>query len=517
MELLRAVVLLSLALLANGRDTDLSRDSFPKGFVFGTASSAYQVEGNSLKYGRGPCIWDTFLKFPGATPDNATANVTVDEYHRYMDDVDSMVRVGFDAYRFSISWSRIFRNGIGRFNKDGVDYYHRLIDYMLANNITPYVVLYHYDLPEVLNNQYNGWLSPKVVPDFMAFADFCFKTYGNRVKNWFTINEPRMMAWHGYGDGFFAPGRCTGCRFGGNSATEPYIAGHHLILAHAAAVQVYRDKYQRRQNGTIGILLDFVWYEPLTYTVEDEYATHRAREFTLGWYMHPITFGHYPETMRKLVGSRLPNFTAEQSKLVQGSADIIGVNHYTTYYVRHHENLTHMSYATDWQAELLFERNGVPIGRQVTILKSHHQRNKGWARICDSCMNTLHSGVLEVAVRGALGVLQGGDAREEQVQGPLDPHRREWDRPVGQRHATHALYDTFRIDYFDQYLHELKRAIADGARVTGYFAWSLLDNFEWRMGFTSKFGLVYVDRKTFTRYPKDSTRWFRKVIKSEEY
>ena len=122
-----------------------------------------------------------------------------------------------------------------------------------------------------------------------------------------------------------------------------------------------------------------------------------------------------------------------------------------------------------------------------------------------------------MAVRGALGVLQGGDAREEQVQGPLDPHRREWDRPVGQRHATHALYDTFRIDYFDQYLHELKRAIADGARVTGYFAWSLLDNFEWRMGFTSKFGLVYVDRKTFTRYPKDSTRWFRKVIKSEEY
>nr|BAK08154.1 predicted protein [Hordeum vulgare subsp. vulgare] len=283
MELLRALVLLSLALLANGRDTDLSRDSFPKGFVFGTASSAYQVEGNALKYGRGPCIWDTFLKFPGATPDNATANVTVDEYHRYMDDVDNMVRVGFDAYRFSISWSRIFPSGIGRINKDGVNYYHRLIDYMLANNITPYVVLYHYDLPEVLNNQYNGWLSPRVVPDFAAFADFCFKTYGDRVKNWFTINEPRMMAWHGYGDGFFAPGRCTGCRFGGNSATEPYIAGHHLILAHAAAVKVYRDKYQPAQKGTIGILLDFVWYEPLTYTEEDEYAAHRAREFTLGW------------------------------------------------------------------------------------------------------------------------------------------------------------------------------------------------------------------------------------------
>uniref|UniRef100_N1QU62 Beta-glucosidase 44 n=1 Tax=Aegilops tauschii TaxID=37682 RepID=N1QU62_AEGTA len=370
MELLRAVVLLSLALLANGRDTDLSRDSFPKGFVFGTASSAYQVEGNSLKYGRGPCIWDTFLKFPGATPDNATANVTVDEYHRYMDDVDSMVRVGFDAYRFSISWSRIFPNGIGRFNKDGVDYYHRLIDYMLANNITPYVVLYHYDLPEVLNNQYNGWLSPKVV------------------------------------------------------------------------------------------------------------------------YMHPITFGHYPETMRKLVGSRLPNFTAEQSKLVQGSADIIGVNHYTTYYVRHHENLTHMSYATDWQAELLFERNGVPIGRQA-FSKWLYVVPWGFYKAVMHVKNKFRDPLILI---GENGIDQSGSDT-----------------------LPHALYDTFRIDYFDQYLHELKRAIADGARVTGYFAWSLLDNFEWRMGFTSKFGLVYVDRKTFTRYPKDSTRWFRKVIKSEEY
>uniref|UniRef100_A0A453HGS8 Uncharacterized protein n=1 Tax=Aegilops tauschii subsp. strangulata TaxID=200361 RepID=A0A453HGS8_AEGTS len=231
--------------------------------------------------------------------------------------------------------------------------------------------------------------------------------------------------------------------------------------ARRRAVKVYRDKYQRRQNGTIGILLDFVWYEPLTYTVEDEYAAHRAREFTLGWYMHPITFGHYPETMRKLVGSRLPNFTAEQSKLVQGSADIIGVNHYTTYYVRHHA-FSKWLYVVPW-------------GFYKAVM---HVKNK---------------------FRDPL-ILIGENGIDQSGSDTLP----------------HALYDTFRIDYFDQYLHELKRAIADGARVTGYFAWSLLDNFEWRMGFTSKFGLVYVDRKTFTRYPKDSTRWFRKVIKSEE-
>ncbi|XP_051222544.1 beta-glucosidase 38 [Lolium perenne] len=490
MELLRALVFLSMAaLVAHGRDTDLSRDSFPKDFVFGTASSAYQVEGNALKYGRGPCIWDTFLKFPGATPDNATANVTVDEYHRYMDDVDNMVRVGFDAYRFSISWSRIFPSGIGRYNKDGVDYYHRLIDYMLANKITPYVVLYHYDLPEVLNNQYNGWLSPRVVPDFAAFADFCFKTYGDRVKNWFTINEPRMMASHGYGDGFFAPGRCSGCRFGGNSATEPYIAGHHLLLAHAAAVKIYRDKYIHAQQGKIGILLDFVWYEPLTYTTEDEFAAHRAREFTLGWFMHPITYGHYPETMQKFVGERLPNFTEEQSRLVQGSADVVGINHYTTYYVKNYENLTHMSYANDWHAQLVYERNGVPIGKQA------HSK---WLYVVPW---GFYKAVIHV---------------KDKYRNPLMIIGENGIDQSGSDTLPHALYDNFRIDYFDQYLHELKRATDDGARVTGYFAWSLLDNFEWRMGFTSKFGIVYVDRKTFTRYPKDSTRWFRKVIKRDE-
>ncbi|GJN12856.1 hypothetical protein PR202_ga31171 [Eleusine coracana subsp. coracana] len=164
--LLHGLLGLSMALSVHGKvgeNTNLTRESFPPGFVFGTASSAYQVEGNANKYGRGPCIWDTFLMHPGTTPDNATANVTVDEYHRYMDDVDNMVRVGFDAYRFSISWSRIFPSGVGKINKDGVDYYHRLIDYMLANKITPYVVLHHFDLPQVLQDQYNGWLSPRIV------------------------------------------------------------------------------------------------------------------------------------------------------------------------------------------------------------------------------------------------------------------------------------------------------------------------------------------------------------------
>ncbi|XP_062202826.1 beta-glucosidase 38-like isoform X2 [Phragmites australis] len=404
--LLHGLLVLSLALGAHGKageNTNLTRESFPPGFVFGTASSAYQVEGNALKYGRGPCIWDTFLKYPGATPDNATANVTVDEYHRYM-------------------------------------------------------------------------------------VYFCFKTYGDRVKNWFTINEPRMMAVHGYGDGFFAPGRCTGCRFGGNSATEPYIAGHHLLLSHAAAVKIYREKYQVKQKGKIGILLDFVWYESLTKSIEDEFAAHRARMFTLGWFLHPITYGHYPETMEKIVMGRLPNFTYEQATMVKGSADYIGINHYTTYYASNYINETQKSYRNDWNVKLSYERDGVPIGKKAY---SDWLYVVPWG-IYKAVMWTKEKFNNPVIIIGENGIDQPGD---ETLPG--------------------ALYDTFRIDYFEKYLHELKCAVNDGANVTGYFAWSLLDNFEWRLGFTSKFGIVYVDRQTFNRYPKDSTRWFRKVIKNE--
>ncbi|GJN32332.1 hypothetical protein PR202_gb20832 [Eleusine coracana subsp. coracana] len=370
--LLHGLLGLSMALSVHGKvgeNTNLTRESFPPGFVFGTASSAYQVEGNANKYGRGPCIWDTFLMHPGTTPDNATANVTVDEYHRYMDDVDNMVRVGFDAYRFSISWSRIF---------------------------------------------------------------------------------PREIL---------------------------------------KSLQISASKRTAQQKGKIGILLDFVWYEALTDSIEDGFAAHRARMFTLGWFLHPITYGHYPETMEKIVQGRLPNFTFEQSEMVKGSADYIGINHYTTYYASHYINDTEKSYRNDWNVKLSYSRNGVPIGKKAY---SDWLYVVPWG-IYKAVMWTKEKFNNPVIIIGENGVDQPGN---ETLPG--------------------ALYDTFRIDYFEKYLHELKCALNDGANVIGYFAWSLLDTFEWRLGFTSKFGLVYVDRQTFTRYPKDSARWFRKVIKKED-
>ncbi|ERM98131.1 hypothetical protein AMTR_s00095p00054570, partial [Amborella trichopoda] len=169
----------------------LSRESFPPGFVFGTATSAYQVEGAADKDGRGPSIWDVFIRKPGVVADNGTGEVSVDEYHRYKEDVDIMADMNMDAYRFSISWSRIFPEGVGRVNQKGVDYYNRLIDYLLERGVTPYANLYHYDLPEALEESYNGLLNRRVVDDFADYAEFCFKTFGDRVKNWMTFNEPK--------------------------------------------------------------------------------------------------------------------------------------------------------------------------------------------------------------------------------------------------------------------------------------------------------------------------------------
>ncbi|XP_010906974.2 beta-glucosidase 1 [Elaeis guineensis] len=466
----------------------LSRAAFPAGFVFGTAASAYQVEGMALKDGRGPCIWDVFVKIPGNIANNATADVSVDEYHRYKEDVDIMKKMNFDGYRFSISWSRIFPNGVGKVNWKGVAYYNRLIDYMLKQGITPYANLYHYDLPQALEVQYNGLLSAKIVEAYADYADFCFKTFGDRVKNWFTFNEPRVVAALGYDDGMFAPGRCTNCSAGGNSATEPYIVAHNLILSHAAAVKRYRDKYQATQKGRIGILLDFVWYEPLTNSEADQAAAQRARDFHLGWFLHPIVYGEYPKTLQDIVKDRLPKFTVEEIKMVKGSIDYVGINHYTSYYMYDPhlpEPQKPTRYANDWNCGFAFERNGVPIGPRAYSY---------WLYIVPWGMYKAVTYVKEQYGNPTVILSENG-----------------MDDP-GNVTLPNGLHDTTRINYYKSYITELKKAIDDGANVIGYFAWSLLDNFEWKLGYTSRFGLVYVDYRNLKRYPKMSAYWFGQML-----
>ncbi|KAF3431836.1 hypothetical protein FNV43_RR26572 [Rhamnella rubrinervis] len=470
----------------------LSRDSFPGGFVFGTAASAYQVEGMANKAGRGPSIWDAFMRKPGFTADNSTADVAIDQYHRYPEDIDLMKKMNFDAYRFSISWSRIFPEGTGRVNWEGVAYYNRLINYMLKKGITPYANLYHYDLPEALEKKYLGLLNEQVIKDYADYADFCFKQFGDRVKNWMTFNEPRVVADAAYNSGFFPPERCSypfGNCTAGNSATEPYIVAHNMILSHAAAVQRYREKYQKAQNGRIGILLDFVWFEPLTRGKLDNYAAQRARDFNVGWYIHPLTYGEYPRTMQEIVGDRLPKFTENQVKMVKDSYDFVGINQYTTVYISDpHYNgpQEYLSESNDWHAQIKYHKNGVLIGPKA---------NSNWLYVVPWGM---YKALMYIKERyGNPTVILSENGRD-------DP---------GNVTASVGVHDTARVDYYRSYLIQLKKAIDDGANVAGYFAWSMLDNFEWRSGFTCRFGLVYIDFKNnLARYPKMSAYWFKKLL-----
>lgn len=303
-------------------------------FLWGAATAAYQIEGAVKEDGRGPSVWDSFSAIPGKISHGNTGEVADDSYHLYEQDISLLKQLGVNAYRFSISWSRILPHGIGKVNPLGIAHYNRLIDRLIEENIEPLVTLYHWDLPDALEKLDGGLLSPNFEQHFVEYADICFKEFGNRVKRWITINEPWTVAFMGYGAGVFAPGRCSDrskCAEG-DSSRESYIAAHNMLNAHAAAVELYRNKYQSNQKGVVGITVNQDWAEPLKQTPEDIAAAERRVEFQLGWFTDPIYFGDYPSSMKYLVGNRLPQFTEKEKRRIRGSIDFLGLNHYSTKY-----------------------------------------------------------------------------------------------------------------------------------------------------------------------------------------
>ncbi|CAL5016410.1 unnamed protein product [Urochloa decumbens] len=502
-RLLLAVVLVAVASGAYaGYDAagtpPISRRSFPKGFVFGTSSSSYQYEGGAKEGGKGQSIWDTFThQHPEKIADRSNGDVAVDSYHLYKEDVQLMKDMGMDAYRFSISWTRILPNGSlsGGVNREGVNYYNNLINELLSKGVQPYVTIFHWDSPQVLEDKYGGFLSHNIVNDFKDYAEVCFKEFGDRVKHWITINQPFTFASGGYASGTKAPGRCSPWEQGkcsvGDSGTEPYLVGHHELLAHAETVRLYKEKYQATQKGKIGITLVSHWFLPFSRSKSSNDAAKRAVDFMFGWFMDPLIRGDYPASMKGLVGNRLPKFTKEQSDLVKGSFDFIGLNYYTTNYADRlpPSNGLNTSYSTDSQANLTGVRNGVPIGPRAA---------SPWLYIYPEGFRELLLYIKQYYGNPAIYITENGVDEANNKSIPLQE----------------ALKDDTRVDFYHRHLLSMLRAIREGANVKGYFAWSLLDNFEWGNGFTVRFGLNFVDYNDGNkRYPKKSAHWFKEFLK----
>jgi len=484
---------LTFALNANNEFEGINLKAFPPDFLWGTATASYQVEGAVNVSGRGLSIWDTFSHIPGKIDNNDNGDVADNHYFLYKSDIQLMKKIGFKAFRISLSWSRIFPTGLPPVNQAGIDHYNDVINELVANGITPLVTLYHWDLPQGLEDL-GGWLNRSLIVEaFNIYADTCFKNFGDRVKYWLTINEPMSVTLIGYDSGVNAPGRCsdrTRCPQG-NSATEPYIVTHNMLLSHAVAVQTYRSKYQLIQGGKIGITLNIDWSVPFNNTPEDHAAAERHLVFQTGWFGDPVYFGDYPDIMKHLVGNRLPTFTEGEKLLLRGSHDFFGLNHYTSVYAQNDPNPPkNQGWGADQAAKITQVRNGVPIGIPA---------DSPWLYVVPSGMREILHWVARRYENDDIYITENGCDVPNESALPLDQ----------------ALNDTFRINYYNGYIAEMSRAIDEGVKVKAYFAWSLMDNFEWANGYAKRFGIHYVDYKNnLTRYPKNSAVWFGNLIKS---
>lgn len=453
---------------------------FPTDFIWGTATSSYQIEGAHFKDGKGLNIWDVFSKTNGKTANGDTGDIACDHYHLYKEDIAMMAKLGMKAYRFSISWARVMPNGYGKVNEAGIAFYSDLIDTLLQYGITPWVTLYHWDLPLALQMEHDGWLNPKIADFFAKYAQVCFEAFGDRVKHWITINEPWVVAILGYGQGVFAPGRI--------SKDEPYIAGHHILLAHAKAVDRYRKSFAH-QEGKIGITNNCDWREPLTDKEVDREAAERALLFFLGWFADPIYLGDYPDVMKNRLGERLPEFTPEEKKLLLGSSDFFGLNHYTTMYASDVPLDAPVEEISVYGNGGIFEDQYV----KLTVAKDWSKTAMGWA-VVPWGLQKLLEWIHQRYDSPSIIITENGCAYEDVVN------------------SDGNCIDEDRISYVDQYLNACHTAIQNGVHLNGYFLWSLFDNFEWASGYEKRFGMVHVDFDTLQRTPKASAYWYQQVM-----
>ncbi|XP_066497099.1 lactase/phlorizin hydrolase [Hoplias malabaricus] len=465
--------------------------TFPDDFQWGISSSAYQIEGGWDADGKGPSVWDNFTHKPGAIKNNANGDVACDSYNRMEEDLYMLRALKVKAYRFSLSWPRIFPNGYrSSLNKKGIEYYNRLINGLIAFNITPMVTLYHWDLPQALQD-INGWDNEDMIKIFNDYADFCFETFGDRVKFWMTFNEPHVIAWVGYGMGMFPPNIKS-------PGDAPYRVAHNLLKAHAKVYHTYDEKYRKLQQGLVSISLDSEWFEPLDVNTPREVAAaDRALQFVLGWFAHPIfKNGDYPDAMKWQVGnkselqgsavSRLPTFSDEEKAYIQGTADVFCLNTYTTRMARH-------------------------VTARLSPKSYEHDQDVAISDVSDS------QGTAMAEMRAAAWGLRRLLNWIKEEYGNPDIYITE--NGVSTNTDT-TVDDTDRIFYLKTYIDEaLKAHNLDGVRLRGYTAWSLMDSFEWLNGYSVGFGHHHVDFKhpERPRTPKRSAHFYYQIMRDNGF
>jgi beta-glucosidase len=436
---------------------------FPRDFVWGAATAAYQIEGAANEDGRGESVWDRFCATPGKVRNGDTGAVACDFYHRYRDDIALMRELGIDAFRFSIAWPRILPEGRGLVNRKGLDFYDRLVDELLGNGIDPYVTLFHWDTPQALEDK-GGWPARATVDAFAEYVEVVGERLGDRVGHWITHNEPWVVAWVGHGWGHHAPGHM--------SDADALATAHHLLLSHGRAVEILR---RVSPSSEVGITLNL----DNPYAVSDDPEDVAAARWVDGlhnrWFLDPIFRGEYPSDMLEAWRESMPVVEDGDLATIATSIDFLGVNNYTSPFVSADENggrsrIIHRANVdrTDMGWEV------VPEGLHDLLVRLHHD-------YAPPAIYVTENGAAFADVRGHDGSV-------------LDPERQS---------------------YFSEYIEAAGCAIAEGVPLRGYFAWSLLDNFEWAWGYWKRFGLIYVDYATLERVPKGSFYWYRDFIQQQ--
>lgn len=443
------------------------RASFPANFLWGAGTSAYQIEGAAREDGRGPSIWDQFAATPGKVYEGHTGAVATDHYHRMEADVDLMAELRLTAYRFSISWTRVQPDGMGAVNMPGLDFYDRLVDRLLARGIEPLVTLYHWDLPVPLHER-GGWLNRDTAACFADYSVLVARRLGDRVRWWLTINEPWCAAYLGYGNGFHAPGM--------HDPQAAVVAGHHLLLAHGLTMP--RLRALTLPDSQLGITLNL---NPV-YAFDDTPATAQAvaiaHRFNNAWFLDPVFRGHYPDQLFAEMGVAPPPIQAGDMDLIQAPLDYLGVNYYSRSLVPIH-----------------LGTSPVGSGQAIAEAAGYHGNytDMGWEIYPEGLADLLKQLDHDYAPPKLI-VTENGAAFDDIWNGNGE------------------IPDPQRRDYLRDHIMALGEAIGQGVPVAGYFAWSLLDNFEWTEGYSKRFGLVYVDFTTQRRIIKTSGHWYADFI-----